>query len=192
MGVNESAINHGYITEKDLNLFADKSHFTKKQILFLAAKYRQISKDSSITLKDFADALSISKIEIAEIIYKIIDSDGSGSISFPEFIEGLNKVHPDEPFDNKVMFCFQAYDADSSGAVSADEIKSVIKISLQDNPYVELNEAQINDLVRNLIKQYNRNGTGELNFHEFYEMVSKARGVIECFNIDLHTLCDVE
>ena len=188
MGINASAISHGYISESDVEKFVQKSLFTKKQIYILAQKYRDISHDSKILVEDFQKAMEITNKSIAEILFRIIDSDGSGEISFPEFVEGLNKFHPDAPFEDKVKLCFHAYDADGGGTVSKDEITDVIRISLTDNPYVELSEAQIDDLVENLIKTYDNSNSGELEYQEFYNMIANAPGVIESFNLDLEQI----
>ena len=192
MGVNQSAISHGYISESDVEKFVQKSYFNKKQIYILAQKYRSIAHDSKISLEDFQKALEISNRSIAEILFRIIDSDGSGNISFPEFVQGLNQFHPDAPFEDKVKLCFNAYDADHGGTVSKDEITDVIQISLTDNPYVELSDAQIDDLVDNLIKTYDTSNTGELEYPEFYNMIHNAPGVIESFNLDLDHIFNEE
>ena len=192
MGVNESAICHGYIGENDVDIFVQKSHFTKKQIYILAAKYREISHDSKISLEDFQKAFCIESKKIAAIMYRIIDKDQSGSISFPELVDGLNKIHPDSPFEDKVKVCFDAYDADGGQTVSKDEIESIVKISLENNPYIEFSEAQIIDLVDNLIKKYDKTGNGELSYQEFYNMISNAPGVIEAFNLDINKVFDIK
>ena len=191
MGIAAAAVDHGYISEKEVNTFVRRSLFTKKEIYVLASKYREISHDSKISLDDFQHSLNINNKGIAEILFKIIDTDNSGSISFTEFIEGLNQFHPDAPFDKKVELCFKAYDSDGSGAVSKEEITNIIQISLTNNPYMEFSDAQIDELVEGLIKQYDKTGTGELDYHEFYNMLSTATGVIESFDIDVAALCEV-
>ncbi|EAX82743.1 EF hand family protein [Trichomonas vaginalis G3] len=132
--------------------------------------------------------MKISNKSIGEILYKIIDNDGSGNLDFTEFVEGLNKFHPNTPFDEKVKLCFQAYDSDGSGAVSKEEISDVIKLSIQGSSLIELEDAQINLLVDQLINTYDNSGTGELCFKEFHQMVSSAPGVIESFDINLDVL----
>lgn len=189
MGVNASAISHGYLGEEEANIFVQRSYFTLKQIYILSHKYRQMSKDSRISLADFEVQMNIPNHEIAEILFKIIDEDGSGEITFPEFIEGLNKFHPEAPFDEKVKLCFKAYDSDGSGLVSADEIRNIIQISLRNNQYLDFTEPQINELVTQLINTYSRTKT-ELTYDEFYNMVSKAPGVIEAFDIDTDLLIE--
>ena len=189
MGINVSAVYHGYLGEEEAQMFVQKSYFTLKQIYILSQKYRQMSKDSRINLNDFEVAMNIPNHQIAEILFKIIDDDGSGEITFPEFVEGLNKFHPDAPFDEKVKLCFQAYDADGSGNVSADEIRNIIQISLKNNQYLDFTESQIDELVSQLIDTYSRDKK-ELTFQEFYNMVSKATGVIEAFDIDTDQLVE--
>lgn len=189
MGITASAIYHGYLDEDEAKMFSEESYFSVKEIYILSQKYRKMVKDSRITLEDFQSNLHIANRDIAAILFKVIDGDGSGIITFPEFVKGLNQFHPSAPFDTKVRLCFQAYDADGSGYVSADEIRSVIQISLKDNQYLDFTQSQIDELVQNLVKTYSRNKT-ELTYEEFYNMVSNAHGVIEAFDIDTDMLTE--
>lgn len=188
MGVYESCVEKGYINEKEAEEISSKCLFTTKEVFILAQLFRKMTKDQRISLNDFCDKLSIKNRHIGEILYKIVDSDGSGYIDFLEFIEGLNKFHPDAPFDEKVRVCFKAYDSDGSGAVSREEISDVIKISLENNALIELENAKINEIVDQLIEEYDDDGSGELDYNEFYDLVSAAPGVIESFDIDIDNL----
>lgn len=188
MGVYQSCVEKGYISESDAQKISNNTFFTEKQIFILAQIYRKLTKAAQITIDSFCKNLQIKNRNIGEILYKIIDSDGSGDIDFMEFVEGLNKFHPDAPFDEKVRLCFQAYDSDGSGAVSRDEIQEVIKISIADNSLIALDDAQVTQIVDQLISQYDDDGSGELEIEEFTEMVSAAPGVIESFDIDLDAI----
>ncbi|EAX96887.1 EF hand family protein [Trichomonas vaginalis G3] len=188
MGVAQSAINRGFISESDAAKMSEQSYFSERQIFVLAQIFRNLTKESQINAETFAKNMKISNKSIGEILYKIIDDDGSGDIDFTEFVEGLNKFHPNAPFDEKVKLCFRAYDSDGSGAVSKEEITDVIKLSIEGSSLIELEDAQINLLVDQLINTYDNSGSGELNYKEFYQMVSSAPGVIECFDINLDVL----
>lgn len=188
MGVYHSAVNRGFLSEKDAEAISDQCYFSQRQIFILAQIFRNLTKESQINAETFSKNMKISNKSIGEILYKIIDNDGSGDLDFMEFVTGLNKFHPNAPFDEKVRLCFQAYDSDGSGAVSRDEISDVIKISIADSSLIELEEAQINLLVDELIRQYDSGKNGELDYDEFYRMVSNAPGVIESFDINLDLL----
>ncbi|EAX92160.1 EF hand family protein [Trichomonas vaginalis G3] len=188
MGVYHSCVEKGFISEDEAKQIASKSFFSEKEVFILAKIFRNLTKEAQITIESFCKNLSIKNKSIGEILYKIIDSDGSGQIDFVEFVDGLNKFHPRAPFDEKVKMCFKAYDADGSGAVSKDEIQEVIKISIADNALIELENAQIDEIVDQLIDEYDDDGSGKLDYDEFYQMVSAAPGVIESFDIDLNTI----
>lgn len=141
-----------------------------------------------VDLETFCMTLNIENKEIGEILYNIVDSDGSGNINFIEFVQGLNIFHPAAPFKEKAKMCFQAYDRDGSGLVSKDEILKVLKISLRNNDLIDFEDAKVDQLANQLVKEYSRNNTGELSYTEFYNMVQNAPGVIESFDLDIDTL----
>lgn len=188
MGIFQSAVQKGFIRDADAEAISEKSFFTQRQVFKLASMFRKLNSNLNIDAKVFCEALDIDNHEIGEIIYKIIDTDGSGKLNFLEFVQGLNIFHPDAPFNEKVKMCFKAYDDDGSGMVSKDEILKVIKISLQKNDLVELDHAQVDKLADQLVREYSSRGQSQLCYDEFYNMVSQAPGVIECFDLDLDSL----
>lgn len=188
MGVYSSCVEKGILSDKDAEEISKQCLFTIRQIFILSKIFRNLTKGSVINTESFCKNMGIRNPSIGEILYKIIDTDGSGQLDFLEFVQGLNKFHPDAPFDEKVRLCFQAYDSDGSGAVSSEEIEDVIRIALFENNLIELENAQITQIVRKLINQYDDDGSGELDYNEFYDLVSAAPGVIESFDIDLDLL----
>ncbi|EAX95365.1 EF hand family protein [Trichomonas vaginalis G3] len=174
--------------KKNAPKISETSYFTEKPVHILASLFRKLTAKFHVDLKTFCNTLEITNTDIGEILYKIIDSDGSGNLNFLEFVQGLNVFHPSAPLEKKVEMCFKAYDSDGSGLVSKDEILKVLKISLRNNNLIEFEEAKINLLANQLIKEYSRNNSGELRYDEFYKMVINAPGVIESFDLDLNSL----
>lgn len=188
MGLVQSAVNKGFISDNEAIKISESCYFTEKEVHILANIFRKLNIKYNIDSKMFCEALHIENPEIGEIIYKIVDSDGSGKLNFIEFVKGLSCFHPDAPFKQKVKMCFKAYDSDGSGMVSKDEILKVIKISLKNNNLIDFEEAKVDLLANQLVKEYSKNSCGELSYDEFYKMVSNAPGVIESFDLDLSAL----
>lgn len=187
MGIFQSAVARGFLREKDAEEISENSFFTERQVYQLATAFRKLNSNLKVDSHLFCKALDIDNEEIGSIIYKVIDTDGSGKLNFLEFVQGLNVFHPEAPFQDKVKMCFKAYDEDNSGLVSKDEIMKVLKISLQKSDLIELTPCKVDMLADDLIRTYARNGS-ELCFDEFYSMVKNAPGVIESFDLDLDAL----
>lgn len=182
-------------TDLKLEEVIKSTHFTQPQILLLYRKYQDLTHGRSggqIEEQDFIEKMGFANKKIGSLIYHMLDSDGSNSLSFVEFLFGLDSFLPQAPIDKKIELCFKAYDGDNSGAVSKEEIRDILDISINNNIYLELSEAQIQNLIDELFEKYDVSGEGEITFSEFREMVLNAPGIIECFNFNIDDLQDDE
>jgi len=188
MGPDQSAALRGNLSPDDVEKFSKKSGFTPSQVAQLSEKYRKLAgsllADERIDKDEFIRSMNITNRKIGSIIYDIIDKNRDSNIDFHEFVMGLSVFLPQTPFEDKVRMCFKAYDRDHGGTISFEEIKDMISLSLENNPFIEMTESQMNQLVTDLISQYDKTGNGELTFDSFYQMVRKAPGIVESF--DLH------
>ena len=78
--------------------------------------------------------------------------DGTGRISFKEFVIGLWNVCSFDEF-GLLRFAFQMFDSDSSGYIEIDEIEELVK-SVQGNNY----EKGIMRFVRSILRDCDKNG----------------------------------
>ena len=168
------------------------THFTSQQIIRLLDKYKQLSKGGKIDPDDFIQKMHIQNREIGLIQHRMLDSDGGGTLSFEEFVIGLDSFHPDSDFDKKVKLCFTAYDDDGGGTISKDEIRKIILISLQSNTFCELSDAQLNNLVDELFDKYDTSHNGEMDQKAFSMMVNNAPGIIEAFELNITDILNDE
>ena len=67
------------------------------------------------------------------------DKSKNGKISFVEFIEGLAKLSTGGSEEEKIKFCFEIYDNDGDGKISADDLSNVLRMMVGNN----LNESQL-------------------------------------------------
>lgn len=87
---------------------------------------------------------------------KIADADGSGEIDYSEFVVAtINKTRLLS--DEKLVAAFKLFDKDSSGSISADEVKEVLGVgkNIDENIWNEI------------ILEVDANGDGEISFEEF-------------------------
>lgn len=112
---------------------------------------------------ELRDAYDKMKIEISEAelmaVFRSVDSDNSGSISFSEYLTAAMSEKSLTSTD-KLQAAFRMFDKDGSGLVSAEELAQVLE------------KGGTADFVA-MVKQFDANGDGEISFTEFLNMMKQ-------------------
>ncbi|OHT12044.1 Calcineurin subunit B [Tritrichomonas foetus] len=193
------------LSNDQMQEFLANTNFTPKEIQKLLLIYRKIggygiSQTPKIEPEEFVQALKYSNPEIGFLMYKMIDSDGSGTIEFSEFVEGLNAFLPESPLDKKIELCFNVYDDDHGGTISKDEVTKIIMMSTKDNQFIQLDDAHLNLLVDELFEKYDSSlvgvtedddeekRKGNMSLADFAKMVKASPGILDIFEFDTSML----
>ena len=91
-----------------------------------------------------------------------IDIDKNGTIDYTEFVMATMN-NKSVMTQDKLLEAFKLFDKDSSGTISADEIKEVL------GGGSGMDESSIDKIIR----EVDENGDGEIQFEEFCHMMSK-------------------
>lgn len=103
----------------------------------------------------------LSNEEVDEM-FKKVDVDNSGEIDYSEFVVAtLNEKNLLS--NNKLRAAFKMFDKDGGGSISIEEIKQVLSFGQN------LEE----DVVKQIVKQVDENGDGEISYDEFVQMMLK-------------------
>jgi serine/threonine-protein phosphatase 2B regulatory subunit len=182
------------LTPEDFKRYKRETHFADRELVHLAAKYKDLvgSRDlggtGSIELSDFVSKMNCPNRSVAELMYKMIDSDGQGGIDFGEFVNGLAMFRPGAPLEAKIDACFNAYDEDGGGTVSREEIKKVIMASLEDNQLCVLDADILEELVDNVMAAAMKNPEDTFTKAEFSSLVNRYRFLLDCFEFDVEAI----
>jgi lysophosphatidylcholine acyltransferase/lyso-PAF acetyltransferase len=86
------------------------------------------SGDGLLSLEEFSAALDLTSAApgYAERLFSFFDADGSGAISYAEFVQGLALISPHTSSDEKVKLAFLLCDVDASGGVSVANLLSLL------------------------------------------------------------------
>ena len=139
------------------------SRLTQNEIEELNRNFQEIddNNDGKLTLAEIKQAASKNKnlnIEHIEEIFKSIDTDGSGSIEYTEFISAsLDKSLYLQK--EKLKEAFSLFDSDHSGKISKAEISKVLGMDKRSKE------------ISRIIEKYDINKDGEIDFDEFFEMM---------------------
>ena len=103
-------------------------------------------------------------IDSLDELMKTIDTDNNGYIEFEEFIRA--SIDKEKLLTEKnLKIAFDVFDKDKSGGISASELKMLLGES----------NVHTKDVVwKNMIKEIDLNGDGQISFEEFKNMMNKV------------------
>ena len=123
----------------------------------------QLTKDE--LLKEMTRVTTETKIiDSLDELMKTIDTDNNGYIEFEEFIRA--SIDKEKLLTEKnLKIAFDVFDKDKSGGISASELKLLLGES----------NVHTKDVVwKNMIKEIDLNGDGQISFEEFKNMLNKV------------------
>ena len=104
------------------------------------------------------------KEEIRKMINDI-DTDGRGTIEFPEFLEMMTSKMQERDPKEEMLKAFRLSDDDETGKISFRNLKRVAK---------ELGENMSDEEIQEMIDEADRDGDGEINMDEFMRIMKKT------------------
>lgn len=104
--------------------------------------------------------------EVQDMINEI-DSDGNGSIEFPEFLRMMANKVSDLYAEDEIREAFQFFDRDGNGFITRHELKSVM---------MNLGEKLTDQECDQLVEEADLDGDGVINYEEFYYLMACSDG----------------
>ena len=156
-------------------------NFTEDELQKLYKNFSKLDKDKSGSLEpeEFFDIPELANNPIVKRVIGVLDKNKDGSISFLEFVQGLNSLSASSTREEKLRFAFQIYDINGDGFISNGELFTVLKMMVGNN----LNDVQLQQLVDRTIIKADKDGDGKISFDDFAEMV-KDLDVIDKLTIN--------
>lgn len=128
-----------------------------------------VNGDGSISLDELKDGLG--QRENGETLYNLLkaaDTDNSGQIDYTEFLAATMDARTYLRNDY-LRTAFDIFDKDGSGKIDASEIVQILgsgEVQMDNMPGIET--------IQRYIKDNDQDGDGQIDFHEFCEMMQKC------------------
>ncbi|XP_020829378.1 calmodulin [Phascolarctos cinereus] len=142
--------------------------FSEEQIAEFKEAFSLFDKDSDgcITTKELGTVMrslgqNPTEAELKSMIGEI-DTDGNGTIDFPEFLSMMARKMKDTDSEEEIREAFRVFDKDGNGFVSAAELRHVM---------TKLGEKLTDDEVDEMIREADVDGDGQVNYEEFVRML---------------------
>ena len=111
----------------------------------------------------------------ADYVFKVFDSDKSGTIDFKEFICALS-VTSRGKMEDKLDWAFQLYDIDGDGKISYDEMLAIVEAiykMVRDRCCMMCSSANITGQVGSMVKLPEDEDTPEKRVKKIFRMMDK-------------------
>jgi len=123
--------------------------------------------------------------DFAGEVFRVFDTDGSGTIDFKEFIGALSVTSRGD-LKEKLQWAFQLYDIDGDGTISYDEmLQTVQSIYKMTGALVKLplDEDTPEKRVNKIFKNMDKNKDAKLTFDEFFEGSKQDPTIVQALSL---------
>lgn len=104
------------------------------------------------------------KEEIKNILSEV-DPNGSGKVTFDDFLSLMSSKMSDKDVKEEILKAFKLFDDDSTGKISFRNLKRVAET---------LGESLTDEELQEMIDEADRDGDGEINQDEFFRIMKKT------------------
>ncbi|KAM0940509.1 putative protein kinase CAMK-CDPK family [Dioscorea sansibarensis] len=168
--------------------------------------FSAMNKLKKMALRVIAESLSEAEIGGLKELFRMIDSDNSGTITFDELKDGLKRVGS-ELMESEIQALMTAADIDNSGTIDYGEFLAATlhmnKMEREENllsafsyfdkdgsGYITIDElsqackefglsdVRLDEMIKEIDHSFHLNHDGQINYHEFATMMRKGNGGI--------------
>ncbi|KAK6125663.1 hypothetical protein DH2020_040589 [Rehmannia glutinosa] len=150
-------------------------------VLSRLKQFSAMNKLKKMALRVIAERLSEEEIGGLKELFKMIDTDNSGTITFDELKEGLKRVGS-ELMESEIKDLMDAADIDNSGTIDYGEFLA----ATDGSGYITIDELQqackefgLSELhLDEMIREIDQDNDGQIDYGEFSAMMRKGNGGI--------------
>ncbi|XP_076391632.1 calcium and integrin-binding family member 2 isoform X2 [Megachile rotundata] len=176
-------------TEEQLEDYQDCTFFTRKEILRIFKRFREMGDPGAVPRCMTAGQATTEnpfRQRISEVFTKRVvqnlgqqnlsDDDG---ICFEEFLEMMSVFSEQAPRDLKVFYAFKIYDFDEDGVLGTNDLERTCRQLVQGG----LNAEEVATVCRKVLEESDIDGDGVLSYLEFEHVVTRASDFMATFHI---------
>ncbi|KAG8298553.1 Calcium and integrin-binding member 3 [Homalodisca vitripennis] len=128
-------------TEEQLDNYQDCTFFTRKEILRVHKRFREVSPDivPKQMTGDEAATIRVPREQMEKLpelkenpfrtrILEVFSRDGKGNLTFEDFLDLLSVFSEQAPRDIKVFYAFKIYDFDGDQHIGPADIETALKL----------------------------------------------------------------
>nr|AAA92677.1 calmodulin-like protein [Pisum sativum] len=126
--------------------------------------------DGCVTVEELATVIrsldqNPTEEELQDMISEV-DADGNGTIEFDEFLNLMARKMKDTDAEEELREAFKVFDKDQNGYISPSELRHVM---------MNLGEKLSDEEVKQMIKEADMDGDGQVDYDDFVKMMMAIR-----------------
>ncbi|RZC42056.1 EF-hand 7 domain containing protein [Asbolus verrucosus] len=180
-------------SEQQLDNYQDCTFFTRKEILRVHKKYREIRPDLvpkrmrkneqatiRIPVEDITEKLpELHENPFKKRICEVFSRDGKGNLSFEDILDLLSVFSEQAPRDIKVFYAFRIYDFDNDKHIGPEDLDNALILLMRQ----ELTPEDRQQIIEKVIEEADVDGDGKLSYMEFEHVITRAPDFLSTFHI---------
>ncbi|ELR12153.1 EF hand domain containing protein [Acanthamoeba castellanii str. Neff] len=114
--------------EVDLKHLREYTRMSQEDLNKLLKKFSKFDNDRSgdITFHEFREALGLPNSDYVKRLFRLLDTDDSGSISWKKYISGIALLSEEVRDDEAIKFAFKLFDQNDDGRIEQDELFAIL------------------------------------------------------------------
>ncbi|XP_023229647.1 NADPH oxidase 5-like [Centruroides sculpturatus] len=175
-----------FITSIRQSSVKEKQGLTPSNLKHLEDVFKQVVGDhEEICVAQFKRIVKSNNKFFVERIFKLFDTDKSGSISLEEFMTAMRSFAELTSVE-KLHWLFQIYDIDGDGLIQFSELRSVMKACMEENE-LHFSDAGLDELTMMLFESADTDHSGSINFEKFQAQLKRHPGLSENLTMSIES-----
>uniref|UniRef100_S4RA91 Calcium and integrin-binding family member 2 n=1 Tax=Petromyzon marinus TaxID=7757 RepID=S4RA91_PETMA len=178
-------------TEEQLDAYQDCTFFTRKEILRLHARYHELApqlvpmdytKEPDIKLPPqlICNMPELKENPFKQRIVEVFSEDGSGNLSFNDFVDMFSVFSEMAPRELKAYYAFKIYaDFNADGFICKEDLVVTLNKLTRD----ELAEEEVTLVCDKVVEEADLDCDNKLSYADFENMISRAPEFLSTFHI---------
>lgn len=179
-------------TEEQLEDLQDSTFFTRKEILMLHKKFRDLdpqlvpktmlgdeAREVKVPCERLLKMNEFRENPFRERLLRVFSEDGTGNLCFEDFLYMMSVLSEGAPRELKAKFAFVIYDYDGDGKLGPQDIAMAAAALTQD----QLTTDEIKVVVEKVLDEGDIDSDGYLSQAEFEHVISRAPEFVNAFHV---------
>lgn len=179
--------------QSELSEFQDLTYFTKREVLHVHKRFKELSPEKVKNNRDVKlkceEILTLPELAVNPFKHRILEvfsEDGTGDMTFEQFLDMMSQMSSKAPLDSKVEYAFKIYDFNGDGQLCGKDIEQVILfLTNPSHTGSTMSTTDREQVVQNVIGEMDMDDDGTISFMDFKHGMSKQAAFQESFKITL-------